>query len=326
MFHFHKLQLIRRSFATLSITNTTASSQKQILAFQQLLQSTKKNQTTTEEINTFLSKHPTFVDNDSAAALFQALRPQITDSTTPQQISQHWRSLAKVCCQTIQPEAAILALQNWTEDPYILKEIKKNNKTSTTNNKVETEHLPNHSDLKTLLRACCVLRPINMETLNVDETLQMFFRRTQIMTTLLERFHSSFCIDEEIRSLVLVIRSMSNIKSKKTEAEIWSEALFLFGELSPDWHFNRVMSSCLQVRKRLARIQQNVIDQAEWIAAEEEYEAMQADEAHEAVRLAQEGEEEEEEEEGEEEEGRVAPCRVAPCRAAPCPAVLNIFI
>jgi hypothetical protein len=88
MFHFHKLQLIRRSFATLSITNTTASSQKQILAFQQLLQSTKKNQTTTEEINTFLSKHPTFVDNDSAAALFQALRPQITDSTTPQQISQ----------------------------------------------------------------------------------------------------------------------------------------------------------------------------------------------------------------------------------------------
>ena len=193
------------------------------------------------------------------------MQPQLGD-LTPELSSHYWRSLARICCADNQPESAVHTLLKWTKDPFVQ----------------TAQLLPNHNDLKLVLRACCSMQPLVIEAssngtdtssghqandvrtaMSAAEMRATLFRRTQIMSTLLKRFHEDSKVDEEIRSYSLVLRSMSSVGPKKTEAQMWAEASFAYGNMSltSDWHYARVVSSCLEVRHRLVALSAQQVEE-----------------------------------------------------------------
>ena len=193
------------------------------------------------------------------------MQPQL-GALTPELSSHYWRSLARICCADNQPESAVHTLLKWTEDPFVQ----------------TAQLLPNHNDLKLVLRACCSMQPLVIEAssnstdtssghqandvctaMSAAEMRATLFRRTRIMSTLLKRFHEDSKVDEEIRSYSLVLRSMSSVGPKKTEAQMWAEASFAYGNMSltSDWHYARVVSSCLEVRHRLVALSAQQVEE-----------------------------------------------------------------
>jgi hypothetical protein len=187
-------------------------------------------------------------DTREALLTLKTIRPQLDSLLTARQASEYWRSASKMFVKGHQPKAALLTLECWVDDPLF-----QEHRSSSSNKSIK--HLPNDKDLKSILRSCCTLPPINDPThINVKQTRKIYFERTQLMTTLLHWFHNNpTMMDEEARSLGLVVRSFSSFESKKSESQMWSEATFLYGDLSPNWYLSRVLSSCLNVRQRLVQ-------------------------------------------------------------------------